>query len=60
MPLLSLHFSYLRLCVFCLLLGNGKNGRPVVRGQAKYVHDLIAVHVDEGGTMFLPTRLTKW
>ena len=31
------------------VLGNDKNGRPVVLGQAKYVHHLIAVHADEGG-----------
>ena len=31
------------------ILCDDKNGQPVALGQAKYVHDLIAVHADEGG-----------
>ena len=42
-------FRLPRIHISIPILCDDKNGRSVVLGQAKYVHDLIAVHADEGG-----------
>ena len=42
-------FRLPKIQISIAILYDDKNGRQVVLGQAKYVHDLIAVHADEGG-----------
>ena len=49
-------FRLTRIHISIAVLVNDNNGRPVVLGQAKYVHDLIAVHADKLATDRHPTK----